>query len=159
MKKKILSTIIVVLLIVVLIFILNIIINKPKDYTKSAFVLDSDNKYKITTNMKWMTMQNDGGSHINIYYQIDFNENRVIKCEDKYVGFKGYEYEGKILYSKEISEKEKQKLKSIFENISNNSEESERSNFDFYILSSLNHDDIRIYDKDIINNLRDILEE
>jgi len=160
MKKKIILTMIVVILITFLIFIVNKVINKEQDYIKSDFVLDSNNKYKITTNMKWMTMRNDGGSHTNTYYQIDLNENKVIKCEDKYVGFEGYEYEGKILYSKKISEKEKQDLKLIIDNITNNSvDEPEKSNYDFYILSSLNKDDVKIYDKNTIKSLQDLLEE
>jgi len=121
MKRKIVLAIIVILLIVVIIFIDNIIINKEQYYNSSDFVLDNENKYKIITNMKWITMRDDGGSHTNIYYQIDLNENKVIKCADEYVGFKGYQHEGKILYSKQISEKEKQDLKLILDNISNNS--------------------------------------
>ena len=117
MKKKIVLVFIFALLTVFLAFAAYKVMNKDQDYyTKSDFVLDSNNKYIITTNMKWMTMQNDGGSNTNTYYQIDFNKNKIIKCVDKYVGFEGYEYKGKILYSKEISKKEKQDFEDILAN-------------------------------------------
>lgn len=160
MKKKVLLLILIIVIVIMGLIVAKVIIDKKQSYPKSDFTLDNDNMYKITTSAKWVTMQNDGGSHTNIYYQIDFNENKVTKCEDKYVGFEGYEYQGKVLYSKEISEKEKQELKSILENISNNSEEEfEVMNFNFYILSSSNNEDISIYDKDIINSLQELLEE
>ena len=159
MKKKVLLLILIIVIVIIGLIVAKGIKDKKQSYTKSDFTLDNDNKYEIITSAKMMTMKNDGGSHTNIYYQIDFNENQVIKCVDQYIGHVGFECQGKVLYSKEISEKEKQELKAILENISDNSEEEfEAMNFNYYILSSFNNDDIRIYDKDIINSLLELLE-
>lgn len=171
MKRKIVLVVLFILLMLALLFIANIMINKKqgyttsdfvkeKDYTKSDFVLDNENKYQITTSMKFMTMRNDGGSHTNLYYQIDLNENKVIKCEDEYAGFKGYKYEGKVLDVKKLNAKEKQDLKLLLDNISNNiREEPEEFIYDFYILSSVNKNDVKIYDKEIIKSLNNLLEK
>jgi hypothetical protein len=104
-------------------------------------------------------MQNDGGSYINIYYEIDLNENTIIECADKYVGFKGYEYERKIVSTKKINDIEKNELKSILNNaIKNGTDRVEEINFNFYVISSLGNEDIKIYDKDTINNIKAIVE-
>ena len=49
-------------------------------------------------------MQNDGGSHTDIYYQIDFNKGTSVKCADIYAGLEGYVYTGKVLFSKKLNE-------------------------------------------------------
>lgn len=159
MKKKILICVIVILLILVAI-IIGMLKNKEKDsYTQSNFVLDNENKYVVTTNTKWISMQNDGGSHTNIYYEIDLNENTIVECADKYVGFKGYEYERKIVSTKKINDIEKNELKSILNNaIKNGTDRVEEINFNFYVISSLGNEDIKIYDKDTINNIKVIVE-
>jgi len=162
MKQKTLICVIISILIIlaIVIWILN---NKKTDntdiYNKLDFI-DNENKYIITTNTKWISMQNDGGSHTDIYYQLDLNGNIVKKCEDKYVGLKGYEYQGKILFSKELNDIEKSQLKSIFDNIiKNRTEKVDKINFDFYIISLFNNEDIKIYDNDIINSIKNILEK
>ena len=66
-NKKIL--IIISILVIVAIIIALLIYNKKNEY--SNFILDSDSKYILTTNTKILTMQDDGGSHMNNYYQID----------------------------------------------------------------------------------------
>lgn len=162
MKKKIIIASVLIIIVVLLIFIVNIFMNKTQETNKSThFILDSENKYEITTNTKWMTMRNDGGSHTNVYYQIDFNENKVTKCEDEYVGFKGYIYKGKILYSKDISEKEKAELKLIIDSIINNVEtKPEGFNYSsYYVLTSFNSDDVEIYNKDVIDDLEELLKK
>ena len=157
MKKKILIFAIVSVLIVSGIIVLTLI-NKNK-YIQSNFVLDNENKYIVTTNTKWMSMQNDGGSHTNIYYQIDLNEKSIIKCEDKYVGFKGHEYKGKIIFSKKINDIEKNELETILNDaIKNNIYKEENMNFNYYIVSSFNNEDVKIYDTDSIEKIESLIE-
>ena len=105
-------------------------------------------------------MQNDGGSHTNIYYEIDLNENNVAKRADKYVGFEGYEYKEKMIFSKKLNETEKNELKLMLDNaIKNGTEKTDKINFNFYLISSFNNKDIKVYDKDVIDRFKDILEK
>ncbi len=46
------------------------------------FRLDNTNKYKVTTDTRFLTMRNDGGSHENIYYGIDLENRQVIKYSE-----------------------------------------------------------------------------
>ena len=117
MKKNKKILIIISILIIIAIIIMLIIYNKKNSEEYSNFTLDSDSKYILTTNAKIFTMQDDGGSHINDYYQIDFDNNQVTKCEDKYVGFKGYKYKGKILYTRNLNEDEINELKFLIDEV------------------------------------------
>lgn len=56
--------------------------------------------------MMFKTMQDDGGSHTSQYYIIDFKDKVATKYEDCYVGFKGYRYQRKLLYSKSLNNSE-----------------------------------------------------
>lgn len=155
-NKKIL--IIISILVIVAITIALLIYNKKNEY--SNFILDSDSKYILTTNTKILTMQNDGGSHMNNYYQIDFDNNQIIKCQDKYVGFKGYEYKGKIIYTKKLNEKETSEIKSLIDEIIAKKDEEQvqsTSNFNYYTISTIDDEEIRIYDEFIINKFESIL--
>ena len=87
MKKR-----IILVIITVSVCIASIILLYLKFNTK--FEVNTIDKYIFTTDMKWLTMQNDGGSHINIYYQVDLQNNIIKKCQDEYKGFKGYVYKG-----------------------------------------------------------------
>ena len=46
------------------------------------FRLDNTNKYKVTTDTRFLTMRDDGGSHENIYYGIDLENRQVIKYSE-----------------------------------------------------------------------------
>ena len=160
MKKKILILVITIILIIVAI-VVGILKNKKTEdnYSELGFI-DNQNKYIITTDIKWISMQNDGGSHTNVYYQIDFNKSTVQKCEDKYVGFDGYEYKEKIIFSKKLSETEKSQLKSILDNaIKNGTEKTDAINFNFYLISSFDSEDVKIYNNEIINIIKNILDK
>ena len=155
-NKKIL--IIISILVIVGIIIALLIYNKKNEY--SNFILDSDSKYILTTNTKILTMQNDGGSHMNNYYQIDFDNNQILKCQDKYVGRKGYEYKGKIIYTKKLNEKETSEIKSLIDEIIAKKDEEQvqsTSNFNYYTISTIDDEEIRIYDEFIINKFESIL--
>ena len=158
MKKNKKNLIIIFILVIIAIIIVVLIYNNKKKY--SNFILDSDSKYILTTNMKNISMQKDGGSHTNDYYQIDFDNNQVIKCQDKYVGFKGYEYKGKIIYTKNLNENEVSELKSLIDGIiAKKDDEQEQSDpsYNYYTLSTIDYEDIKIYDESIINEFESIL--
>ena len=162
MKKKVLIIITIILLIVIAIFTINTI----QQNQKSNFALDSEEKILITTNTKRATAKPDGGSHINIYYQIDLNKNTVTKCEDKYIGFKGYEYEGKILSSKQLNEKEKIELQIILgrvidDGVGTTNEKDENSQkyyiTPYYTVTLYNGEEIKIYSEEIIKDIDKLL--
>ena len=172
MKKENFLVIIATLLIMILVLIGGkIIIDKC---TKSDFVLDSENKYQITTSMKWDTMESDGGSHTSLYYQIDLDENKMLECIDRYVGFKGYKYKGKILRSKNLSEEDKRELRIILgsmlypENLSESERQelklmldkvkNDKESHSYNILSTVNREDVKFSDSRIIEVLEKMLQ-
>ena len=160
MKKNKRILIIISILIIIAIIIMLIIYNKKNSEEYSNFTLDSDSKYILTTNAKIFTMQDDGGSHINDYYQIDFDNNQVTKCEDKYVGFKGYKYKGKILYTRNLNEDEINELKFLIDEVITKKDDEQNittSNYNYYTLSTKDYEEIRIYDESIINKFESIL--
>ena len=124
-KKRSLVLILTILLVVfgIIFFIRNINNEKIKE-TNEIIEQDKDeNKlYKITTDSYMATMLDDGGSHTNIYYTINLKESNIKKFEDKYKGNEGWLYKNKIVYDKQLNEKEKKKIRDILENISNNSD-------------------------------------
>ena len=139
--------------------------NKDKESEQTEeFVLDTDNKYLFQTNEHFMTMQNDGGSHVDRYYQIDLDKRKVELLADKYKGFEGWEYQGRILYSKVLSSEETNNLKRVLNRMIENKdlinedelELSER--FNHYTLSTKQYKDIKVYDKELINEFLGILE-
>lgn len=71
MKKIIIVLGIIVLLIVILLLYQNTRVH--------SFELDDEFKYVVQTDERWMTMQNDGGTHSNSYYEINLNKNTVEK--------------------------------------------------------------------------------
>lgn len=165
MKNKILIvTTVIALIVAAIIIAISVNGNKEEneskvDYNKSSFVIDNENKYIFTTSDILLTMQWDGGSHINIYYEIDFNENIIVKCQDKYIGFKGYEYEGKIVATKQINDVEKNELKSILDEAINNPlEKPDGVHFEFCTIASFNNETVKIYDKDTIEKIVSIVE-
>ena len=57
---------------------------KRNDKRDDDFIINSNNKYEIITDSRWKTMMNDGGSNYSIYYQIDLDNNLVMKKEENY---------------------------------------------------------------------------
>lgn len=152
MKNK--KTIIVLAIIIVLVVITSLLMSRKK------FKIDSDNKYIITTNLKMLTMANDGGTHTNEYYGIDLDKKRVYKYQDSYKGFKGDEYKGKIVKRKILSNEEVSSLQNIFYDVIFNNEKNKVNDINIrtYILDTKNYGEINIYDKEIIDKLVELLE-
>lgn len=121
---------------------------------------NNKDKYVITTNMKYLTMQNDGGSNTNVYYQVDLSSKKSVKMEDKYVGFKGYEYQGKVISEKTLSDEEVTKLKDIIENILNSKDDNKDIPVDskLYTITNDNNEEAKFVDEDIIKEINSLLE-
>lgn len=113
--------------------------------------------YKITTDYKYITMQNDGGSNKNIYYLVSLGEKKIIKCEDSYIGFKGYEYKDKIIYEKRIYDDTIQELSLLIKDLFNKIDVGGERNYSPYTIE-VNGDKKTIYNSESINALKNIFE-
>jgi hypothetical protein len=114
--------------------------------------------YKIVTDTKYRTLQDDGGSHTNIYYEVNFENNKIIKYEDKYVGLEGYEYKDKIVYKKNIDENINSKLKNLMKDLTTKTDINTTDNYEFYTIE-YEDDKIEIYNEESIESLNSILNE
>ncbi len=93
-----------------------------------CFMFIKMNKFEVSSNDRYIVIsqngsympRSDGGSYTKVYYQIDLSKKVVRKCEDKYVGFKGFDYKEKVLNRKRLTNEEAQELKTILENEINN---------------------------------------
>lgn len=113
-------------------------------------------EYVIVTDMKYLTMQNDGGSHTSIYYEI--NGDTVIKLQDEYVGFVGYKYQGKVLYQTKTKDEVLEKLKTLLDNmISNGSEEPSGSFAPFTI--KRNEEEVILFHEEKIQEIKELLKQ
>ena len=91
--------------------------------------------YKVTTDLQFRTMQNDGGSHTNEYYLIDTKQNIVEKFQDRYIGFKGYEYKDKLLFKNNISEEKINKFNMLIKDIIAKKDPlKDKLKYDYYIV-------------------------
>ncbi len=118
------------------------------------------NEYIIKTDMKYRTMQNDGGSHIDIYYQIDFNKKLSIKFQSKYVGLKGYEYEAKNVNEKNLSDDEVNRLRLIIDEAWTKKDEKKDIPLDnsYYTIVDVNDISAIVLDKNVIDEINKIVE-
>ena len=120
------------------------------NYNSNKFAWD----YQVTTDDQWKTMENDGGSNINTYYQINFEDRQIQKCEDKYFApMKRYEYQGKVIYQKELDEKTATKFKELLDKAWNSGEANEGT-YDYYAIEKLDGGTHYIYSKAIIAQLQ-----
>jgi len=154
MKKEI--KIIVSIAIIVILILFGIIIGN-KNHTE----VEEYGNIKVTTDYKWKTMRNDGGSHTNIYYQIDLQNKKVTKLEDEYKGFEGYIYQGKVLYTKELTDREIRKLNIVFEKLNSyiaTDIEKKEANYSSYIFEGITSETIEVYNQEIIEEFSKIVE-
>lgn len=126
------------------------------DYT---FELNSENKYRIETDMQWITMQNDGGSHTNLYYNVDFDNNVISKIVEEYQANLGGESKIKMsqIYNKELDFKLQKDLKSLLVEVMEKEDINETKNYNFFTITTLNTKKI-IYDLNTIEKINNILE-
>lgn len=124
--------------------------------------MKSDNeKIIIETYDKYMTLQNDGGTHTESKYEIDFDKKSVLKYESYYEGFEGYKYVDKVLYKKKLTKEELSELKKIINDIEKNKDEYStdyNNTYMPYVLTS-GDEEIKIYDNDVILKLEEVLKQ
>lgn len=119
--KKSKKIIITILSIICIIFIV-IIGYKIYEYC-TEFRLDNTNKYKVTTDTRFLTMRNDGGSHDDIYYGIDLEKRKVSKYREIFKANLGsrifrFIHIRKIEFSKDLTENDVNKLEILLSNTS-----------------------------------------
>lgn len=152
-KRAIIFSILLVICLVIL-AILCVLNNKK-------FNIDSNDKYIFTTYLKYITLQNDGGSHTNQYYQVDLKNKIVNKCEDVYKGLKGYIYQGKVIKTVNLSEEDVVKIKEIFNEIIKNKENEKNisdTDYKFYTLTINENESIKVNDYYLINEFLKIVD-
>ena len=176
--KKILKNIMLPIIIIVFIgFVLikicdnifNITIFNVMIYDTTDLSINSDDEYVVITNYKSLSLESDGGSNYNIYYKINLDKNYVIKMEDHYVGFCGYEYIGKVVYKKTLDDDEvlqlKELLNTIFSNIGTELLDSESEETGIIVMqkkynfSNKENSDIEVCNESLIDEFEDIISE
>lgn len=113
----------------------------------TKFELNTKNKYTIITDMKWKTMQNDGGSHTNIYYQLDLDNNAITKIkEDFQANLGGLPSTRKsTIYVKKIDSNIKNEAKLLLEELLIKEDINKTNNYNCFTILNLD------YEKDIYN--------
>lgn len=125
-----------------------------------VFVADEDYKYIFITDYRFKTMLNDGGSNTSFYYAVDLKNKFVIKYTDKYVGFSGYEYKGKEVYRKSLTDNQIKEIEEIFDDIVNNRGEDldyKKSNYMYYTLETNKYASIEYNNYEMINKFEEIV--
>ena len=110
--------------------------------------------------MQWITMQNDGGSHTNIYYNIDLDNNIISKVKENYKANLGGipEFTIDIIYEKEIDSGLRKDLKSLLDEIIEKEDINESQNYNFFIIYTMNYKK-NIYNKNTIEKINTILKQ
>lgn len=115
-------------------------------------------KYTIITDMRWITMQNDGGSHNSIYYEIDLDNKTIIKIEEAYHANLGGTptTEKSIFYTKKMDDSLINETKKLIEEIINKEDINSSNNYHSFTIESSN---IKkdIYNFDTIKNINKLL--
>jgi len=151
-KMKINSKKILIILTIIIIFVSLAVIGL------NLLTRESKGKYIIITDSRYNTLQNDGGSHSDIYYEIDLNKNEVKKFEDLYIGFKGYEYQGKLIYNKSINSSIAMNLGDLLDNLISKEDINDTNNYSPFVIKQ---GDIEkdIYSQNSIELLKEQLQQ
>ena len=136
-----LSTLLLLLAIIVIVVMVCFIYKLYKDKQSKIselnnFELDSKNKYTIITDLRWNTMQNDGGSHSSLYYQIDLDNNIISKVqEDYHANLGGTSSKQKsVIYIKKIDTNIQVEVKSLVDEIITKEDINETHNYNFFTI-------------------------
>ena len=124
-------------------------------------LLGDNNKFNsctIVTDSRFTTLLNDGGSNYNIYYEIDLNNYVVKKYEDYYIGFRGYEYQNKLIYNKNIKSKKIKDLGNLLEDLISKEDINTTDNYNPFLIKC-DGSEKDIYNYDSIKLLKDKLLE
>lgn len=126
-----------------------------KDHIDKAI---KEKVYTIITDTQFHTLENDGGSHTNIYYVVDFQTKIISKYEDRYIGFKGYEYKDKLIYEKELSKDKAKELNLLIDEILSKDDINTDNNYNYYIIKDKTKE-YKIFNTSNISKLKKILIE
>ena len=109
--------------------------------------------YVFVTDMAIKTMLNDGGTHTDIYYEVDLKNNSVVKKQDEYKGFEGKVSEN-ILKTYRINNSKNKKIKEIFDKIIEEKDidiSSSSVYTSYYYVLKFNDEEIITYNSNLIN--------
>ena len=148
--KKVLFIIFTLIIVVIFVGASVIIIknNTKKMNTASTY-------YKVTTNTKWITMENDGGSHTNIYYEINIDKSTVRKTEEIYEANLGEtpKTTKTIVYTKRMDKELNNKSKKLLDTLLNK-QDKKGNNYSFITIETkeikkniYNESSIKLVDK------------
>lgn len=106
---------------------------------KPDFDLDTDNKYILHTDERFLSMQNDGGSHTDLYFEIDLDNNKITKVIDDY---KVETIDSKMkmnktstkVYVKDIDSNFSKELKTFLDSLNTEIDESGESTYEYYTI-------------------------
>ena len=134
---------------------------KPSSIKKDIsyeFKLDSNNKYEVTTDLKFETLLNDGGSYTSSYYQIDLDNNKVVKIIENYKANLGGtpETSKKVEYTKDINNDLNKEIKTLLDSLMNSEDINDSTNYHCYTIKVMNNSK-DIYNTESINKLKDII--
>lgn len=152
--KKIISGIIIAIILIVVVLSIYLQFNEKDKIDKAI----KEKIYTIVTDTQFHTLENDGGSHTNIYYVVDFQTRVISKYEDRYIGFKGYEYKDKLIYEKELSKDKAKELNSLIDDILSKDDINTDNNYNYYIIKD-KAKEYKIFNTSNISKLKKILIE
>lgn len=134
--------------------------DKSIDIENYIFELDSRNKYTLTTDSRWKTMQNDGGSNSSIYYQIDLDNNIISKIQEDYHANLGGspKLEKNVIYTKQIDPNIGKEINSVLTEIITKEDINETHNYNFFTILNL-HTEKNIYNIKTIENINNFLKK
>lgn len=119
------------------------------------------NIYTFVTDYKYQTLVEDNGSYISLYYEVNLNNNKIVKKSDSYVANKGYEYKGKVINTFNINDAESDSIKKIFDKIIADKDKNidySASNYKYYVLKTYKYKDgIVTNDYDLIDEFENII--
>ena len=113
----------------------------------------------FATNEKFFTMRNDGGTHYDTKYVIDFPNKKVTYYQSYYRGFQGWVYEDKVISTKMLTQDEIIEIVSVIKDIKENREEYGKDTNHTYMPYTLidGDDEIILYNNYIISELEGLL--
>ncbi len=96
---------------------------------REKFVWD----YMVTDDTSWRTMIDDGSS-TNVYYQINFQDLKIRKLEDRYVGvLHTYDYRERVIYEQTMDDRTAEKFRTLLEKLWSTGDTQE-GNYAFYTI-------------------------
>lgn len=157
MKKRVIFYIIVMIFIIMFgICISKELMNNNK--IEQEFLLDGSNKYRIGTNMKYLTMQNDGGSYNDLYYEVDLKNNIInVVTMEYHANLGGKSSTKKKVDTKIINEDLALEFKDLLDRFLLGEEEKYNDN-NFFTISNLNTIKY-IYNEESIKDLNELIDK